>query len=367
MHDPPPSPCIAEALGRISQPNYDIMDLFTPVLSKSKQHPIFQMLLEDRYAPERQVLSSWAVSYRDRDGKFVKEFQSTFESSFWELYLHAATKIWGLQLDQTLASPDFVVKAPFPLCIEATIAAPARGGRSNFGYDASDIPDDFSQFNAEASIRICNSFTAKVKRYRDYYVGLPHVANQPFVVAIAAFDRPLAHFAAGRSVIAAMYGLYHDEAATPPDADNVVSYNVSAAAKSETVNVPMGMFCEASYPEVSAVIYSSLATWGKIRALADDPSAKTIYQTFHPKAGDLRPEVRRVLKENYIEHLLDGLFVLHNPFARFPIPSGTFSHPRLAEIRVASNGELLTEAPEDFLLVRTLLSVHEHEDGESAN
>ena len=342
------------------------MDLFTPVTSPLKQHPIFQMLLQDRYAPERQVLSSWADGFRDRDGKFVHEFQSTFESGLWELYLHAATKLWGFQLDQAPSSPDFVVSAPDSLCIEATIAAPAIGGKPAFGYDSSDIPDDFSRFNVEASIRICNSFTSKVRRYRDYYAKLPHVANRPFVVAIAAFDRPLAHFAAGRSIMAAMYGLYHDEAATPPGADKVVSYNVSAATKSEASDVPMGMFCEPAYPEVSAVIYSSLATWGKIRALADDPSAKTIYQTFHPKEGDLRPEVRRTLKVNYNEHLLDGLFVLHNPFARFPIPEGALSHPRLVEIHVAPDGELLTTAPDDFLLVRTLWSVHEREGDESA-
>lgn len=342
------------------------MDLFTPVLPADKQHPIFKMLLQERFAPERQLLASWSDGLRDRDGKFVHEFQSTFESAMWELYLHAATKVWGLQLDQTTASPDYVVTAPFPLCIEATIAAPAIGGKPAFGYDIKDIPEDFGRFNAEASIRICNSFTSKVKRYREYYAKLPHVTNRPFVVAIAAFDRPLAHFAAGRSVIAAMYGLYHDEALTPPDAEKVVSYNVVAAAKSEAIDVPLGMFCEPTFPEVSAVIYSSVATWGKVRALADNPTAKTIYRTFHPKEGDLRPEVRTALKADYQEHLLDGLMVLHNPFARVPLPDGVLSHPRLAEIRVASDGELLIEAPDDFLLVRTLWSVHESDGEDSA-
>lgn len=29
-------------------------------------------------------------SFQDRGGKFVQELQPTFESAFWELYLHAA-------------------------------------------------------------------------------------------------------------------------------------------------------------------------------------------------------------------------------------------------------------------------------------
>lgn len=334
------------------------MDLFHPIVAESKQHPVFRMLLEDRFSPERKLLNSWAHGLRDRDRKFVQEFQSTFESGLWELYLHAATKEWGFKLDQSSASPDFVVTQPIHLCIEATIAAPAQGSKPAFFYDLpSDIPDDFSEFNAQAAIRICNSFSSKVKRYRNYYASLPHVANRPFVLAIAAFDRPLAHFAAGRSIFAALYGLYHDEAATPLNAQKVVSYNVSAAAKSESVDVPLGLFCEPAYPEVSAVIYSSLATWGKVRALAYNPTAETIYQTFHPKDGDLYPELRKRLKRDYSEHLLDGMYVLHNPFASHPLPDGVLSHPRLAEIRVAADGQLLTKAPDDFLLVRMLWSI----------
>ena len=324
------------------------------------------MLLEPAYAPERAVLTEWAQNFLDRDGKFVHEFQATFESSFWELYLNAVAGTWNLEVDRSLASPDFIITSPTAFCIEAVIAAPAQGGKSPIGYEISDIPDEFGEFNAQASIRICNSFTTKVKRYREYYAVLPHAANRPFVIAIAAFDRPLAHFAAGRSIMAALYGLYHDEAATAPDAKKVVSYNVSAAAKSENVDVPMGLFCDEAYADVSAVIYSSLITWGKIRALADNPNAKTIYQTFHSQDGTLLPEVRKALKRDYVEHLLDGVYVLHNPFAKYPISDGTLSHPRLAEVHVAEDGELIINAPDDFLLVRTLWSVQERNDAEGA-
>lgn len=32
------------------------------------------------------------MGFEDRDGKFVKEFQTTFNSSFWELYLFACLR-----------------------------------------------------------------------------------------------------------------------------------------------------------------------------------------------------------------------------------------------------------------------------------
>jgi hypothetical protein len=333
------------------------IDLFRLQVDRSRLHPIFQMLLEDAYTSERAVLSAWAQGFEDRDGKFVQEFQTTFESSFWELYLNAAIRAWRLTPDMSFSSPDFVITHPLKLAIEATIAGPAQGGKPAFGYDASDIPDDFSKFNADAAVRICNSFDAKVRRYRNYYSTMPEVAGAPFVVAIAAFDRPLAHFAASRPAIAAMYGLYHDEAATAPDAKRVTSYNVVAAAKSQSVNIPVGLFCDDTYADVSAVIYSSLVTWGKLRALADNPAARTIYKTFHPREGSLLPEVRTSIKSEYHEDLMDGLWVLHNPFAHHRIPDGVLSHPRVADVRMGRDGDLRIVAPDDFLLLRTLMSI----------
>ncbi len=90
------------------------MDLFTPVVPAERQHPIFRMLLDPSNAPERAVLESWAVDFADRDGKFITEFQTTFESSFWELYLHATLKSLGMCLDYSFHAPDFVVTAPVP-------------------------------------------------------------------------------------------------------------------------------------------------------------------------------------------------------------------------------------------------------------
>lgn len=332
------------------------IDLFTSVVEKTRQHSIFQRLLDDMYAPERSVLNNWAEGFEDRDGKFVQEFQLTFESSFWELYLHAAIKSWGLKADMTFSSPDFVIASP-PLSIEATIAAPAKGGKPAYGYGVSDIPEDLTTFNIEATLRICNSFDSKYQRYQSRYATLPQVAGKPYVIAIGAFDRPMAHLAASRPIIAAAYGLYHDEAATSPDAKKVVSYNVDAAPKSASASVPVGLFCDDKYADVSAIIYSSLATWGKLRALADNPAAHTVYQTYHPNSGGLLADMRITKKREYREDLLDGLYVLHNPFAKRPLPRGIFSHPRLAEISISPDGQIIMQAPDDFLLSRQLMSV----------
>jgi hypothetical protein len=57
--------------------------------------------------------------------------------------------------------------------IEATIVGPAQGGTPAFGYDVrKELPEDFTEFNIQAAIRICNAFAGKVKRYRNRHATL---------------------------------------------------------------------------------------------------------------------------------------------------------------------------------------------------
>jgi hypothetical protein len=334
------------------------LDLFSDVVSEDKQHPIYKLIKEDEYLPERNLLSEWSKGFEDRDNKFVKEFQTTFEPCLWELYLHAYMKELGHISDFTFDAPDFVIVREREFCIEATIALPAQGQPPAHGFDLQSLPNEFGAFNSQASIRLSNSFIAKVRKLRERYSSLPQCQNKPFVIAIASFDRPFAHFSASRPILATLYGLYHDEDATlVTGSDEIITYNVDGAVKNEKVNIDMGLFCTPEFSDVSAVIYSSLATWGKVRALADNPDAPSVYTTLTPKSGSLYPNIKVAKKCDYQEHLLDGLYVLHNPFANYPLPPEALGHSRVAQCYVKSDGELDFEAPDDFLLLRFLQSL----------
>ncbi|MFJ5467150.1 glycosaminoglycan attachment site [Pectobacterium sp. CHL-2024] len=337
----------------------DELELFIDVVPESKQHPIYKMIKEDRYLAERNVINNWARGFKDRDNKFVIEFQTAFEPCLWELYIHAYLKEVGLVNDFSYNSPDFVVVSETQFCIEATVALPAKGCQGTYGFSQDDLPTEFNQFNSEASIRLSNSFISKVRKLRERYSSLPQCRDKPFVIAIASFDRPFAHFAASRPILAALYGLYHDEDATlKSGSDTMISYNVNAAIKNENTNIDMGLFSTPEFHDVSAVIYSSLATWGKIRALADNPSAMTVFTTYTPNGESLFPKIQQTMKSDYVEHLLDGLYVLHNPFASKPLSKEILRHPRIAQVFVESDGNVNFDAPDDFLLLRHLHSVN---------
>ena len=68
------------------------MDLFTPLLPEALLCDAFKAIATNATSTDRELFAQWCEGFRDRDGKFVQEFQSTFHSSFWELYLHASFK-----------------------------------------------------------------------------------------------------------------------------------------------------------------------------------------------------------------------------------------------------------------------------------
>jgi len=335
-----------------------MLDLFTPIADENKQHPIFKMMLQEQYQPERDVLTSWANGFEDRDGKFIYEFQTTFESSMWELYIHEFLKHLGAEIDFSHHAPDFVAELAQQITIEATIAAPPHGGEPAAGHGQKYPPQDFSEFNRQSAIRISNSLSAKIKKLRSSYSKLKHVEERPHVIALASFDQPFAHYAANRSIVAVLYGIYFDEENTIATRSNkFIKYPVEAVVKNENVNVPVGLFTTDEYRDVSAVIYSSLATWGKIRAVADNPDAMTVYNTLHPPLGDsMIPEIRFSKKSEYFENIADGLHILHNPYAERPLDISVFNHERVAQYFLDPEKGFDIVAPDDFLLLRQLQS-----------
>lgn len=329
------------------------MKLFVPLAPPARWHPVFRMLMTPEFRPERYVLETWAEGFRDRDGKFVFEFQTTFESSLWELYLFACLKELGAAVNLQHARPDFVVDSPRGFSMEATITQPAKGDPGAIGFDPRAIPEDFNAFNAQAAIRLSNGLSEKVKKYRNGYRHIEQVRDRPYVIAIAPFDRPYAHFAASRPIMAALYGVHYDEEAVGPGAKKIPKVRVEDAIKPNGSPVPLGFFTSDQFKEVSAVIYSCLGGWGKVRALAPNPDAFSIYQTFHPSDDGITPRFRATWKRDYHEHLLDGLHIFHNPFAERPLAPEVLGHDRVAQFFVGADG-LRTIEPDDFLLMRMI-------------
>jgi hypothetical protein len=87
------------------------MDLFKPLVEEYRLYPLFKRIIRDRdYRPTMAIINEWSdglLSRKKGANKFIKEFQTTFNSSLWELYLNKAFKEFGCEIDYSKESPDF--------------------------------------------------------------------------------------------------------------------------------------------------------------------------------------------------------------------------------------------------------------------
>src|ERR1019366_7569371 len=104
------------------------VDLFTPLVPDEKLNASFKSLVHRARLPARTSLAAIAATFMDKDGNFVKDFQTTgFDARLWELYLHVYLRSDGFTLDEKKAVPDYIAtKAARTVFIEAVTVNPTQ-------------------------------------------------------------------------------------------------------------------------------------------------------------------------------------------------------------------------------------------------
>lgn len=306
------------------------MDLFSPIVDQTQFHPNFKSVITEPEDYARKVLSEWADGFVDRDGKFVKEFQTSFNSSFWELYLFASLKGLGFNVDFSYNRPDFVASNnTINICIEASIASSAAGSLNE--WEANHNPDTINTINKDkivdvATIRLANTLTTKYTKYINDYSTLRHVQGKPFIIAIAPFEQPFSYLQNEQAMRRVLYAfdkfIYQD---FPERNERIVMghQNMEDIAKPNGTKIPLGFFVKPEMKAISAVIFSNTATFGKVRALSADPG-DLFFESIKYNDYGLKPRHTLHPKSDYHETLLDGLHIFHNPLATIPLNSGNF-------------------------------------------
>lgn len=315
----------------------EAIDLFTPVVDEKQLHPNFINTLGPRAFEVRKVLEEWAGGFVDRDGKFVKEFQTTYNSGFWELYLFAVLKHLKLQVDFSYPLPDFVCREK-NLILEATIASHAHDDVPEWEKTISGITDEnIGEIWRQSTIRLSNAFTSKVKKFQDDYCKLDHVKGRPFLIGISNYSRQDFNLQGDVPMQWLLYDVL----------------KLSSIRKSSGSQIPLGLFLSDEFSDISGVLYSSVATFGKARALGNDDDsfifhAMRIKDNFTP----IRIEAK---KSEYRESLCDGLRLFTNPHARNPINMADFNDMSIRTFIADKNGDYCVSCHEDGdLCMRTV-------------
>lgn len=304
------------------------LDLYKNIkgLDEKKQHEKFLLLKnESQLRCEKAILSDWALGLIDKDKKFVRQFQETFHSSFWEMYLYKLFREANFELDQTHQVPDFIIKAPIELYVEAVVANIKNTGRKENTRTLEDqmsmaIPPylqyDFYQLLDEAIIRSSSAIKYKHEKLKNKYVNHDWVNSaNPFIIALSSYDQVNYGKEYIYPMLALLYGMYFDS-----DSENY--FKKDKVIKKETNReIPLGIFLNNEYEDVSAIIYSCTITLGKLTSLSismGNPSSNAVYNI--RKDCTTNKYLLQVVDQSSPEHLADGVFIFHNPNAKNKLP-----------------------------------------------
>lgn len=314
------------------------MDFFLPVISKDLFHENFRRVLLKNDQLAQALFNQWANGFVDRDNKIIKEFQTSFNSTFWEVYLYAVIKNYGLDVNFNFSTPDFCI-SDSDFVIEATTANAARDKTPE--WEKNYTPEEmvklnrFGELNREAIIRLSSAITQKDRKYNSSYSKLDHVKGKAFVLAVAPFEQPYFNLQYDRAIRAVLYSDYVNEDVY---LDNPELYpegppnqHLDYITKDNGTEVPLGFFCDNQYKNISAIIFNCNATWGKVVALANKNNPNGQINSVWAVPPEGKPKGIICKPSEYNEDILDGLIIFHNPYAKNPLSPRVFRSDRVVQ------------------------------------
>lgn len=339
------------------------MDLFTPVVPPDRFHPNFARILHPAYNNSRTILKEWAQGFVDRDGKFILEFQTTFNSAFWELYIYAVLKQMGRRVDFRFDAPDFVVNSVPSFSVEAVTAQAAAGAANEWETPLENFWGDLYSLSRaplvdQATVRLANAISSKYRQYQKRYATLAHVQGKPFVLAVAPFEQPFSYMQLNQAILRVLLG--YDYSVRDPAGEKIKDRFMGSIRKPNGSNIVLGYFMRPGMEGISAVIFSSTATFGKVRALSkENDSQKVLIKAlrFDAKTRSICQEVCEL--SQYNETLHDGLNVYYNPFASQPLDRTVFDAPGVSHFTVNLDRETIRcDVPDRALMMRITVTIH---------
>lgn len=323
------------------------LDLFEKIenLDESKLHEKFLFLRDyEELSGARSILKSWTKDFCDRDNKIVKEFQTTFHSSLWEFYLFSVFKEAGLKIDQSKDRPDFMIKEPYNFNVEAVVANIKQDGVSEKERTIEDqlsiteppqLQKDFYDVMDEAIVRYSNAINSKNNKYIKDYSNCEWVASyDPFLIASSSYDQ----INYGREYIypmmALLYGLYYDS--------NKDCYVEKSSIKKPNTgsDIPIGIFYDKKFENISAIIFSCTVTMGKLESMAISNNKFSLNQVYNIRRDFEDSKIPYKLQKvsyEYPELLSDGLFIFHNPNAVNKLAIDTFESTNATQYFIKNN------------------------------
>ena len=307
------------------------VNLFEAVVSEEAQHPSFQeMAVGPERSGARALMQQTLEQWDSADPQFVRDFQTAgFDARVFELYLAATLGSLGWSIGGAGGRPDFRCRGQG---LEFYVEAGTANSPGNPEPPAS-TEEYFEQLAAstdnrdEVAVRFGSVLRSKAKkRYQD----LPHVAGKPIVLALQGFFGPGALFHNELPLVRYLY----DMALTEIDSAGAVSLTDAAVGYhvGDTKTIKSGWFGDEDAAFISAVMWSNTGTVGKFNRMAAGLGLGAPGWEIHRYGTELDPRPGATEPALFIERVEpggepweEGLVIMHNPNATFPLPASAFS------------------------------------------
>jgi hypothetical protein len=319
--------------------------------------PKFKFLRDNEMLKnEKEILKKWVEEFIDRDGKIIKEFQTTFHSSFWEFYLFNLFKEVGFNIDLSKKRPDFMIKEPYEINVEAVVSNIKQNGKSEKERKFEDtlsmlmpprLKENYDVFISEAITRQSNSIHQKNNKFLEDYSNCDWVSlDTPFVIALGSYDQINYGREFFYSMIALLYGLYY-----VPKTDDYIrkKYIIKPGTNSK---IDIGLFSNSSFENISAIIFSCTVTLGKLTSLSISKGNPSLNGVINIRLDQEYPKYKiQLVKEETPEELSDGVFIFYNPNAKTKLPMDAFKKTNVVHVTY-KNEELMIKSEHLPLIAR---------------
>ena len=265
----------------------------------------------------------------DRDGNFRQQLQTSgFDPRVWELCLFAYLEEAGFELDRRYATPDFVVsRGVASLAIEATTAN-LSAGDDPAEYLPESVDTILEHLTQRLPIKLGSPLYSKLtKRYWE----LPQVVGRPLIFAIESFAGGQSLWFSESSLVSYLYGSRSVAWHLADGSLRVVPVPLDEHHHGPK-RIPSGFFATPDAEHVSAVIFSNSGTVAKLNRMGAQSrvGCEAITRMFRVGlAYDHAPDaaVPKLFHYQIGEHQEtwgEGLSVIHNPRALFPVDESLF-------------------------------------------
>lgn len=319
----PPEPVPSGVVGH--PPLFDLKD--------REPSDTFRLLATAARQPAAWALKQLYLALPRPDRNWVSDCQTTnFHTRIWEAQLLVSFREQGLLVEQPFESPDFRIENRLggEAWVEAVTAnAPVPYNHVNAPF--AEIPTDREEiFFGSAALRFAKTIGNKLARRYDQ---LSHVMGKPFILAVADFHASGSMMWSREGLIGYLQG----SGATAAEVDGrLQAVPMPAATLLSPAQFPAGLFANDGCAELSAVIFSNACSISKLNRVpisaAGTPAGyryTRMGEFFDREPGalegipfclDITSDEYRNLWPHRYEPWTAEIEVIHNPFARHPVP-----------------------------------------------